>query len=114
MLPQRLKDDHYKPKARVRSTAHRDWVRGHYCSVPGCAEMPIEVAHINRSAFRGTGEKASDAFVIALCAGHHRESHHGEKSFERKYGLDLMGLAREFYKKSPHRQKLDDPWEGER
>jgi len=33
------------------------------------------------------------------------ESHRGEKSFERKYGLDLMALAVEFFAKSPHRMK---------
>lgn len=109
-LPARLKADHYKPKARLRSTAHRDWVRGHYCSVPGCAGMPIDVAHINRSRFRGAGEKSSDAFTVALCHGHHMETHQGEKSFERKYGLDLMALAQIFYRKSPHRHKLDDPY----
>lgn len=109
-LPARIDKRELRGKPRVRSTAHRDWVRGHYCSVPGCAEMPIEVAHINRSAFRGHGEKASDAFTVALCRAHHRESHMGEKTFERKYGLDLMALAREFYRKSPHRQKLDDPY----
>ncbi|MEN3973075.1 putative HNHc nuclease [Sphingomicrobium sp. XHP0235] len=112
-LPARLQPDHYKPKARLRSTAHRDWVRGHYCSVPGCAEMPIEVAHINRASTRGMSQKSSDAQTVALCRAHHDESHRGEKSFEKKYGLDLMAMAREFYRASPHRRKLDDPW-GER
>jgi len=110
MLPPRLKDDHYKPKARLRSTAHRDFVRGHYCSVPGCQLMPIEVAHINRASTRGMGEKSSDAFTVSLCRDHHAESHRGEKTFERKYGINLLALAERFYRASPHKGKLDDPY----
>lgn len=72
--------------------------------------MPIEVAHINRSAHRGIGQKASDGFTVSLCRDHHSESHRGEKSFEQKYGLDLMALAKTFYFRSPHRAKLDNPY----
>lgn len=110
MLPQRLKPDHYKPKERLRSTAHRDWVRGHFCSVPGCQLMPIEVAHVSRAWSGGMSMKSSDAMTLSLCAEHHSESHRGDKSFERKHGIDLMKLAEEFYRRSPHRNKLDDPW----
>ena len=110
MLPQRLKPEHFKPKPRLRSTAHRDWVRGHYCSVPGCQLMPIEVAHVNTAANGGMGRKASDAFTVALCAEHHAESHRGDKTFERKHGINLMALAQEFYRRSPHKSKLEDPY----
>lgn len=110
MLPQRLKPDHFKPKARVRSTAHRDWVRGHYCSVPGCQLMPIEVAHVRRAANSGKGMKPSDAFTLSLCMEHHAEQHRGEKTFEKKHGFSCMAKAQEFYRKSPHRTKLDDPF----
>ncbi len=110
MLPQRLKADHFKPKARLRSTAHRDFVRSHFCSVPGCQLMPIEVAHVNRASTRGTGQKSSDAQTVSLCREHHAESHRGERTFEAKHGVNLMNLAREFYQKSPHKAKLDDPF----
>jgi hypothetical protein len=110
MLPPKLAPDHFKPKPRLKSTAHRDWVRKHQCSVPSCQQMPIEVAHINRAAHRGIGQKASDGFTVSLCRDHHAESHMGEKTFERKYGLDLMALAKAFYRASPHKGKLDDPY----
>lgn len=110
MLPGRLHPDTVKPKARLRSTAHRDWVRKHHCCVPGCQLMPIEVAHVNRASTRGVGQKSSDAQTISLCREHHAESHRGERTFERKRGIDMMVLAQEFYRKSPHRAKLDDPW----
>lgn len=109
-LPARLKHDHFKPKPRLRSTAHRDWVRGHHCSVPGCQLMPIEVAHVNRASTRGMGEKSSDAFTVSLCREHHAESHRGDKTFERKHGVNLIDLAEQFYRRSPHRNKLDDPY----
>lgn len=111
-LPARLREDHFKPKPRLRSTAHRDWVRGHHCCVDGCTRMPIEVAHINRASTRGIGTKSSDALTISLCRDHHSESHRGEKTFQAKYSLNLLDLAREFYRRSPHRQKLDDPFNG--
>lgn len=110
MLPQRLASDHFKPKERLRSTAHRDWVRSHRCSVVGCHLMPIEVAHVNRASNGGMARKASDAFTISLCRDHHGESHRGEKTFEGRHGLNLIALAEEFYRKSPHRQKLDNPY----
>ena len=65
MLPARLKANHYKPKERLRSTAHRDWVPGHFCSVPGCQLMPIEVAHVSRAYSGGMGDKSSDAMTVA-------------------------------------------------
>lgn len=111
MLPARLKPDHYKEKERLRSPAHRDWVRGHHCSVPGCQLMPIEVAHVSRAFSGGMGMKSSDAMTASLCREHHAESHRlGEQSFNRKHGINLMDLAKEFYRRSPHRAKLDDPW----
>lgn len=109
-LPRRLALDHFKPKARLRSTAHRDWVRSHFCSVPGCQLMPIEVAHVNRASNGGMARKASDAFTVSLCREHHAESHRGDKTFEAKHGIRLMKLAEEFYRASPHRTKLDDPF----
>ena len=72
--------------------------------------MPIEVAHINRANNGGMGRKASDAFTVALCREHHSESHRGERSFEVRHGVDLVALARDFYRASPAKGKLDDPW----
>lgn len=110
-LPSRLKPDHFKPKARLRSYAHCDWVREHHCSVPGCQLMPIETHHIRTAANSGTGKKCSDAFVVALCRDHHRQYHNiGRDSFETRHGINAMKLAEEFYRKSPHRRKLDDPF----
>jgi hypothetical protein len=72
--------------------------------------MPIECAHVRRASNSGTGLKSSDAYCVSLCAAHHQESHRGEQTFERRYSLNLMGLAQEFYRRSPHRNKLDNPY----
>lgn len=110
-LPPRLPSKSDKADRGRRSPAHRAHVRGYQCSVPGCPRTPIECAHVRRASNSGTGIKPSDAFTVALCRDHHQESHQfGEKSFEAKYGLDLLALAQLFYRKSPHRHKLDDPY----
>lgn len=110
-LPAFLAPDATKPKAKLRSPAHRAWVRQHRCCVPGCQLMPIECAHVNTAANSGMSRKASDAFTVSLCREHHSEAHRiGERSFERKHGIHLMVLAEEFYRRSPHRTKLDSPY----
>lgn len=109
-LPARLDTRALGGKPKLRSPAHREWVRTHYCSVPGCQLMPIECAHVRRAANAGTGMKPSDAYTVSLCREHHAESHRGEKTFEARHGVDLMALAREFYERSPHRSKLDSPY----
>lgn len=110
MLPPRIKNKSDKADKGKRSPAHRAWVRGHHCAVPGCQQMPIECAHIRRSNNSGMGFKPSDAFTVALCKEHHAESHTGERTFEARHGIDLMQLAEAFYRASPHRNKLDNPY----
>lgn len=113
MLPQRIDKTAIRGKEKKRSPAHRGWVRSHRCCVPGCQLMPIECAHVSTAANRGIGIKASDAFTISLCAEHHSEAHQrGDRSFEAKHGISMMALAEEFYRKSPFRDRLDDPYTG--
>ena len=111
VLPALIDTREVRGKPRLRSPAHREWVRQHRCCVPGCQLMPIECAHVRTAATAGTGLKSSDAFTLSLCREHHAESHRiGDQSFQRRHGIDLKALAREFYEKSPHRSKLDSPY----
>lgn len=80
---------------------HRSWVRKHSCSVPGCDLGPIEFAHIRTAANSGMSLKPADWHGVSLCHDHHAESHQAERSFEKKYGLDLMAIAHEFARQSP-------------
>ena len=110
-LPARVSTDGFLSKSRNRSPAHRTWVRSHHCCVPGCRDLPIECAHVRRASTAGIGIKSSDAFCLSLCRNHHSESHRiGEQTFEKRHGIELMALAREFYERSPHRNKLDNPY----
>ena len=93
-----------KLKAQRTFPAHRAWVRRHHCCVPGCDQGPIECAHVRRGTDGGVAMKPSDRFTLSLCQDHHREQHQiGEAVFERRYGVDLMCLAAEFARRSPHR-----------
>jgi len=109
MLPPRISRKSDKAERGRRSPAHRAWVRGHQCSVPGCAEMPIECAHVRNGTDGGTGIKPSDRWCLSLCRDHHAEQHRlGEPLFERLHGIDMKKLAAEFFGASPHRFKLEE------
>jgi hypothetical protein len=102
-----------KLATRVRRTdervcaGHRAWVRRHHCSVPGCRRTPIECAHVRSGGDGGMGMKPSDKWTISLCGFHHREQHRiGEREFERRHVIDLVAIAEEFARRSPHRLKL--------
>lgn len=110
MLPRRIPSKSGKADAGKRSPAHRAWVRGFQCCVPGCDARPIECAHVRRANNSGIGFKPSDAFTVSLCREHHAESHRGEQTFERAHGINLMELAEAFFRASPHRSKLDNPY----
>jgi hypothetical protein len=57
------------------------------------------------------GFKSSDAFTLSLCREHHAEAHRiGERTFERKHGISMAALAREFFDRSPFKSRLDSPY----
>ena len=91
---------------------HRAFIRRHACSVPGCENRTIECAHVRTGTDGGTSLKPHDRWTLPLCGpgfvngeaveGHHREQHRlGEASFEKKYGIDMKEIAKEFAKRSP-------------
>jgi hypothetical protein len=81
-------------------------VRLHRCSVSGCQQLPIECAHVRSGTDGGQALKPSDKWTISLCRSHHAEQHQiGEAVFEKRYALDLRGLARKFAQQSPHWRK---------
>lgn len=103
LLPQRIVRPRIERPERS-SAAHRAWVRRHHCSVPGCNLLPIECAHVRRGTDGGMALKPSDRWAISLCFFHHAEQHRiGEPAFEKQHGIDLIAIAQEFAKCSPHR-----------
>lgn len=113
MLPPRKHKNSGKQDERKRSPAHRSWIRGFECSNPKCItpDEPIECAHVRIGSGGGMGMKPSDAWCIALCRICHARSHNvGDQTFMQETGLGLVELAQAFYRASPHKVKLDDPW----
>lgn len=52
--------------------------------------------------------KPSDRWCISLCSTCHRQQHAmGEPLFEQAHGINMKALAEEFFRKSPHRSKLE-------
>jgi hypothetical protein len=89
--------------------AHCNFVRSHNCCVPGCSGRPIEVAHVRNGSGAGISQKPSDWHTLSLCRDHHSEQHRiGEQSFEKRHGIDMTELAREFAKASPKRREIEE------
>ena len=93
---------------RIRSPEHRAWVRLHACCVPMCnSESRIDPAHVRSTGDGGMSMKPGDDWCVSMCRDHHREQHQiGEAEFERRYGLNLTDLAREFASTSPPLKRL--------
>ena len=108
-LPKRIPKEKNRSE-RWRSPAHCNFVRQHECSVPGCTNRPIEVAHVRNGSDAGMGRKPSDFYTISLCGGlegHHGEQHRiGEDSFAALHKIDLHALAREFCEESPKASEI--------
>jgi hypothetical protein len=107
MLPPRIPK---KPKraSRWRSQAHCNFVRGYACSVGLCDGRPTEVAHVRVGSGAGVGQKPDDWNTVSLCRDHHAEQHRiGERSFAKRYQIDLAELARAFCGASPKRQEIE-------
>lgn len=108
-LPSRIDRKSHRENAGKRSPGHCNFVRSHNCSVIGCEGRPIEVAHVRLGTGGGLSVKPADRWTISLCRDHHSEQHSiGEKSFAKRYSLDLKMLAMEFARQSPHWPKLRD------
>ena len=65
-----------------------DWMTRQPCIV--CGLTPSANAHVRNG---GAGRKADAKWVVPACALHHDEMHRGQRTFEAKYGVDLLHLA---------------------
>jgi hypothetical protein len=109
-LPRRRHVNSGRQDEGRRFPGHCAWVRGHACSVPGCAAADIECAHVRTGTDGATGIKPSDWWTISLCATHHAEQHRiGEAAFEARHAIDLKALAERFASCSPHRHRWASP-----
>jgi len=114
MLPPRKKREKMglREESRVRSDGHLKWVRHFSCAIFGLEDHMcsprIESHHVHEDGFGGIGLKPGDDCAISLCSDGHRELHNiGETAFQAKYKVNIVTLARNFWKASPHRQKWE-------
>jgi len=83
-------------KSKLSPGARLEIVRAMGCCVPGCWHTPIELHHVRTAANSGTGMKPDHTAVIGICVHHHRQGHHvGWKTFQKRYAIDLVALAKE-------------------
>jgi len=77
-------------KRRFGSVARVDLINGLACVI--CSVIPSQNAHVRS---RGAGGGWAD--IIPLCQEHHLEQHTlGNKSFQKKYSVDLTLIAKEY------------------
>lgn len=89
-----------KRASRWRSQAHCNHVRAHACSIPGCNDMPIEVAHVRIGSGAGISQRPDDWRTVSLCKAHHTRQHEvGERTFWA--GMDVEALIEDFIRTSP-------------
>jgi len=94
--------------SRVSCPGHLKWTRGNVCCVSDKAPCygRIHAHHVRLGAHAGVGEKPGDDRVVSLCAVHHAELHDkGQRTFEKKYGVDLAGVAADNWRASEHGRK---------
>lgn len=102
-LPRRKHRNSGRQNAGKRFPAHLQYVRGFACLVEN-AECTgrIEAMHVDYAGGKGVSMKVSDAFTVPGCSGHHAEqTRTGWQTFERKYGVDALAVAKNIARLSP-------------
>ncbi len=105
MLPRKIPKTRNRTE-RWKSTAHRDFVRGHACSMCGVTSG-VQFAHVRIGSDAGMGRKPSDFYGVSLCGKCHNGEQHliGEASFWLTYtvrhGQTVQQLMDEFNAASP-------------
>lgn len=95
---------------RRRFPGHLAWIRKHACIVSGCERRDIQACHVRAGLpageQAGMGEKPADWWTFPACSEHHSEQHNiGEPAFCKRYGVNLVEIAKECARLSPHRFK---------
>lgn len=90
-----------KPRFKVSGQPDRDyraWIRKQVCAIPATSTWLPDwslraVIHACHVQSRGAGGR-DYGNLVPMCATHHAEQHTiGQRSFERKHGVNLKNLA---------------------
>lgn len=85
----------------LRDPKYRAWLRRFCCMLRGqdnfrsCDSWQVDPAHTGR--VNGMSSKAGDDTCLPLCRKHHAEYDSGRVAFEKKYGVDMKALAKEYW-----------------
>lgn len=108
MLPARRKPIRFGTERRPKRKwpRHEKFVRSDECCIAGRngheCHGRIILAHVRTGTDGGEGIKPSAWWTISLCDDAHMLQHAlGEPGFERRFGIDMKALAREFAARSP-------------
>src|SRR5262249_61353873 len=79
---------------RYRSREHLRYVAQQACLI--CGRKPSDPHHLGFTQPRALGRKASDAFAVPLCRGHHRAAHRArnERDWWRPACIGPIKVAR--------------------
>ena len=88
-----------EPK-RLRDKAHLLHVAKQPCLV--CGRQPSQAHHLRFAQPRALGRKVSDAWVVPLCALHHRALHEvgDEQTWWSAQGVEPMTIAEQLWQKN--------------
>ena|SRR3990167_3327170 len=95
-----------RERPQIRSLRHLRFVRARECAIRGkyvfpaeqhICRLPIQAAHIRVGTDGGGNLKPSDSFTIPLCVDAHIEQGKGERTFEKKYGLNTLKMAADLW-----------------
>lgn len=91
-----------------RFPQHLRWLRSLPCVLDGnpdhVCDGRIEAMHVDHAGGKGVALKVADYHAVPGCSGTHAEYHqHGARTWERKWRVDLVAVAKLYAAKSPHR-----------
>lgn len=112
--PQRRKREKMmvREPSQIRCQSHLKYVRGFMCAIEGrdghvCVGK-IEAHHMREGANGGIGMKPDDSTCVPLCSEGHRLFHTvGVDTFQARFKCDLVKLAADMWRSSPHRRKYE-------
>lgn len=88
----------------VRWRPHLRWVAGFCCVATLKCDGRVQAHHVREPMKATLSEKPGDDQTVPLCFYHHRVGHNiGWETFEKRYGVDLLAIARRLWRESPHR-----------
>ena len=112
--PRRAPRTKPRPDDRVYSPGHLKWIRGRECCVAtadfGPQAIVCDQGRCDPHHAKTRGAGGNDSQVVPLCRRHHTQLDSwgiGQETFQDIYKVNLLELAAEYWRLSPHRRKWE-------